>query len=102
MNGAYNGITLCEFHHVGNENAIHPDTFEALLAYRAGDKKAFEKMMEKRAELCKKGIPYWNSDHDLMFVRIVQKANVSYLRKNPYPDKGKYGKTGRTKCGTGG
>ena len=97
LNGPNQGITLCEFCHVGNPDSVHPDTLDAQEAYRNGDKDAFKKMMDKRYELNRQGIPYWNTKYDLMFVRIVQKRNVAYLRNHPYPDKGKYGKIGRTK-----
>lgn len=97
VNGAYNGICLCELHHIMSPQSVHPDAFIAHNEYVAGNKNAFNEMMQKRYELNKKGIPYWNTQYDLQFVRIVEKANVSFLRTHPYPDKGKYGKTGRAK-----
>lgn len=96
LNGPMNGIVLCDYHHIGKDS-VHPDTYEAHMAYRAGDRDAFKKMMEKRYELNAKGIPYWNTQWDMSFHRIVQKENVSFLRTHPYPDRGKYGRTGRAK-----
>lgn len=97
INGPCQGITLCAMHHCLSPDSVHPDTFVAHNAYREGDKDAYKKMMEKRYELNRQGIPYWNTRYDLMFVRIIQKRNVAYLRTHIYPDKGKYGRTGRTK-----
>lgn len=96
LNGPANGLCLCEFHHIG-KGSVHHDAYEAKLAYAAGDKQAFQKMMDVRYDLNARGIPYWNTQWDMMFNRIIQKANVSFLRRNPYPDKGKYGRTGRVK-----
>lgn len=97
LNGAYNGIVLCKLHHTMSPTGVHPDTFKAHNDYVNGNKNAYNEMVQKRYELNKKGIPYWNTQYDLQFVRIVEKANVSFLRTHPYPDKGKYGKTGRAK-----
>lgn len=94
INGANNGITLCAFHHVG-KSSVHNDTFVAQEAYRQGDKEAYSKMRQRRKELNLQGVPYWNPQWDWMFNRIVKKLNVSFLRKNPYPQNGKRGLNGR-------
>lgn len=96
LNGASNGIALCEHHHIG-KGSVHPDTYEAWCAYHMGNKNAYHEMMEKRYELNSKGIPYWDTQWDFMFARIIQKLNVSFLRTHPYPHSGKYGNTGRAK-----
>ncbi len=98
LNGPNNGITLCSFHHIG-KGSVHPDTYEASLVYRSGDKQAYVKMMEERRSLNRRGIPYWNTMWDHMFHRILQKLNVAFLRNNPYPDSPKYGRTGRVREG---
>lgn len=97
LNGSMNGITLCEEHHVGVDS-IHPDTFKARLNYRAGDKKAFDTMMDNRNKLNLQGIPYWRTNWDWMFYRISRKATLKYIRKNPYPVNNSRGNTGRVQA----
>jgi hypothetical protein len=94
VNGCRNGITLCRYHHVG-KGSIHQDTYEALVAYQGGDEEAFEEMMANRKALNEQGIPYWNTQWDWMFNRLVQKNNLAFLRSNPYPANGNRGNTGR-------
>lgn len=94
VNGANNGITLCEFHHVG-KGSVHHDTFLARQAYQEGNKNAYNEMSARRKELNEKGEPYWNTRWDWMFNRVVKKKNVSFLRKHPYPQNGKRGLNGR-------
>lgn len=101
VNGAYNGIVLCAAHHIAlgvtgeTIYCIHPDTEIARIAFKNGDKNAYKTMMEKREELNKLGLPYWNTMWDLMFKRLIQKRNVSFLRNHKYPGHKKYGSNGR-------
>lgn len=98
VNGSMNGITLCKYHHVG-KCSVHPDTYEALLQYRKGDKQAYVKMMENRKRLNEEGTPYWNTNFDWMFNRLVRKKTLPFIRKNPYPVNGNRGNTGRINDG---
>lgn len=101
VNCQNNGIVICSFHHVGfgmpaylwDTLAIHPDNEPARLAYRAGDKMAYTKMIERRTELNKKAIPYWNTRFDLMLIRWIELANEKFTK--PYPLHSKYGDRGR-------
>lgn len=95
VNGSQNGIILCEDHHVG-KFGVHPDTYRARLAYRGGDKNAFNEMMDIRKELNKAGIPYWNTCYDLMFIRTNQRFVGRYhAKKFKYPSNGNRGLNGR-------
>ena len=94
LNGSMNGITLCKCHHVGSDS-VHPDTYQANVSYRKGNKKAYEVMMTNRKKMNQQGIPYWNTRWDWMFNRLVRKATLKFIRKNPYPANGNRGNTGR-------
>ncbi len=61
-NSPRNLLTLCKTHHT---KVIHPDVYEATLAYRAGDKQAFKKMIQKREQIIADGEQYWVSDWDI-------------------------------------
>jgi len=61
-NSPRNLLTLCKTHHT---KVIHPDVYEATLAYRAGDKEAFKKMIVNREKIIADGEEYWNSDWDV-------------------------------------
>lgn len=97
VNGSMNGICLCKSCHVGI-NGVHPDTYEASLEYRKGDKQAYDKMREKRRTLNNKGIPYWNTQHDWLFNRRVKKNNLRMLKVRSYPMNGNRGNNGRIKA----
>lgn len=96
-NGAGNGIALCPHHHVGPQG-VHPDTYEAKIAYREGNRKAYEVMMAKRREMNKDGRPYWDTTWDMMFARLNKRFVSKYLHKNPgvkYPINGNRYTNGR-------
>ncbi len=61
-NSPRNLLTCCKTHHT---MVIHPDVYEATLAYRAGDKQAFKKMIEKREAIIADGEEYWVSEWDI-------------------------------------
>lgn len=96
VNGSQNGICLCRVCHVA-KFGVHPDTYEALMEYHKGDKKAYVRMMEMRRELNMQGIPYWNTRFDWLFNRRVKKNNLRMLRKKKYPTNGNRGNNGRRK-----
>lgn len=89
-----NGITLCEYHHVGKVG-VHPDTFQARVAYNKGNKDAYDEMMKERKALNVKGEPYWVTKWDWQFNRIARKATLRFIRAHPYPENGNRGNTGR-------
>lgn len=68
---ADNGITLCESHHNG---VIHNDMLVARLAY-AKDKTSFAHAFERRGEKIEQGEPYWNTEYDSLFERIIKARN---------------------------
>lgn len=94
LNGSHNGICLCKYHHVG-KGSVHPDTYEALLKYQAGNKNAYKQMMEARRLLNEQGTPYWCTKWDWMFSRIARKATAKFVKTHPYPINGNRGNTGR-------
>lgn len=74
-NNPNNLITLFTCEHVGKradgslvdyheEFVVHPDTIDATIDYRAGNKKAYANMAKRRDDIYKSGEPYWNTDHD--------------------------------------
>lgn len=102
INDCSNGITICSCHHIGegvdNENAphvIHRDNIHAKREYRKGNKRAYDEMIENRKNLTRRGIPYWNTEYDEMFARIIARENERFLKKKPYPKHRKYGVRGR-------
>lgn len=102
VNGMNNGICICASCHVGKNigitnppHVIHIDNIIAENAYRKGDKNAYKKMFEQRLRLSEKGIPYWQTQFDMMLMRIVQKENGRFSRVKPYPKHRKYGVNGR-------
>ena len=86
VNGATNGITLCEMHHIGNaENdlyVVHPDTRTAHGKY-ADDRNSYRQMMEAREVRNRLGVPYWNTVFDWMFNRLAVKQTEMYRKSNP-------------------
>lgn len=94
VNGSLNGITLCARHHVGRDS-VHPDTHEAKMQYNRGNKNSFKDMMDKRKRKNQRGIPYWNTQWDWMFTRIVKKQTARFARVKPYPENGNRGNNGR-------
>lgn len=93
VNGIRQGIPLCRYHH----HQVHPDMKPALKAYREGNKQAFEQMMERRKRLNEQGRPYWNTEWDLLFIRLnlrfVGKFTAKFKQK--YPINGRCGLNGR-------
>jgi hypothetical protein len=59
-----NLLTRCKNHHIGHPDSHHPDTLEALTAYRGGDKDAFKKMAEARDQRLAEKKLCWNNNHD--------------------------------------
>ena len=94
VNGSMNGICICKYHHVG-KGSVHPDTYEALIAYQQGNKQSFKEMVDKRKELNEQGIPYWNTSFDWQFMRLVKRHTARYTKIEPYPVNGNRGNTGR-------
>lgn len=95
LNGSMNGIVLCRDGCHCGKNGVHPDTFEARLKYRSGNKNAFNEMMDERKRKNERGIPYWNTAKDMQYARICKKATLRFIRANPYPANGNRGNTGR-------
>lgn len=102
INGAGNGIALCEFHHIARgmtelqlSMAVHQDNFYAQIAYSKGNKNAFREMIDGRRRLMLKGQPYWHTRFDVMFERIIHRENARFIRGKPYPKHRKYGVRGR-------
>lgn len=94
LNGALNGIVLCrDCCHCG-KNGVHPDVYWTRKAY-ANDKEAFAKMMKRRGELNRAGIPYWDTRKDLLFMFTARNRTRRFVKKNPYPVNGNRGNTGR-------
>ena len=98
LNGSMNGILLCTEHHVGR-NGVHPDTFQANLNYRKGDKQAYEEMMSARKKLNLRGEPYWETKWDWQFQRTARKNTLRFIRAHPYPENGNRGNSGRYPSG---
>lgn len=70
-----NLITVNECEHVGkrcdgtlvydsSSFVIHEDMRQGFEEYRKGDKKAIQRVMERRKPLKENGEVYWNTDHD--------------------------------------
>lgn len=105
INGPGNGITLCRQCHVGYgltgielEQAVHPDTEQARIAYRKGDTDAYHKMMDRRRIMNHNGQPYWVTQYDASFLRLIAKANGRYFKQKgskTFPKHSKYGCNGR-------
>lgn len=88
-----NGITLCENHHRGHPNSKHPDAFEALNNYRAGDKDAFKNMGKTRTD--NGSDDYWNETFDAPESAVVVRNNRVYEQQHPedpFPVKRKFRK----------
>lgn len=83
VNGVENGITLCKHHH----EMVHPDVPVARELHRNGNKAAFAEMMATRKELNEQGVPYWNTQWDLMFLRLNKRFVSKFNERvhNPYP-----------------
>jgi len=95
LNGAMNGIVLCELGCHCGSRGVHPDVAEAHEKYRKGHHQAFDEMMKKRAELNRKGIPYWSTRYDFLYSRIARKRTLRVIKAHPYPANGNRGNTGR-------
>ena len=63
---------------------IHPDNQDALNKYRNGNDDAFSEMKERRHELNSRGIPYWQTNWDWLFYRIVKRRNQERDVQYPY------------------
>lgn len=91
VNSPENGITLCAFHHVGEDTreedkpyVIHWDTRQARKAWRGKGSKSFEKMKENRMKLNQEqGRPYWNTRWDWLFHLLVEIRNKKFRRRFP-------------------
>lgn len=101
INGVSNGITICAGHHVGKgldiENApyvIHADNIRAYIAYRNGNRNAFNEMLEARGDLARRGIPYWVTTWDMMLLRIAQREAAKFEGRE-YPRHRIFGFLGR-------
>lgn len=79
INGKDNGIMLCRKHH----RIVHPDVTEALRNYHKGLGEVFGQMKKKRFDLCERGIPYWNTIYDLMFLRLNVRFVNAYIARYP-------------------
>lgn len=80
---ATNGIRICKGVHIENSDkdiVIHPDTREAKKAYNAGNKKAYDEMMEDRKAKIEEKTPYWNYHYDrpmqVVALKNTQKASI--------------------------
>lgn len=96
VNGLANGIILCR----GCHQKVHPDVPVTLMNYRAGNKNAFDEMMDARRKLNKAGIVYWNTEWDLEFLALNKRFVAQYLKDNPnavYPQNRNRGLNGRVK-----
>lgn len=89
VNAKENGITLCGYHHVGENSepldlyVIHPDNWIAKQAYRLGNKNAYQDMMALRVLLNETGTPYWNTRWDWMLIRRAKLLIARYEEKKP-------------------
>lgn len=85
VNDALNGITLCGGHHVGHDMVsatiyvVHPDNHKAQLAYRNGNKNAYQELMDCRKGFNQQGIPYWNTRWDVLLLRRARLLTARYL-----------------------
>lgn len=72
-----NMLTLCKPAHIG-ETGVHPDTYEAMLQYRQGNKQAYKEMSQARSALLDQRQIYWDDSHDrqlqVMAIRNTQRA----------------------------
>jgi len=90
VNGPENGLILCQMHHRGkgatfsDRYIIHPDNQDALDKHRKGNDDAFSEMKERRYELNSRGIPYWQTNWDWLFYRIVKRRNQQRDVQYPY------------------
>lgn len=81
QNKPTNGIVLCRTCHW----KIHPDANQAMAAYIAGNKKAFIEMAIERDKLIKRGIPYWDTQTDLLLQYISIKRTHQYASQERFP-----------------
>jgi hypothetical protein len=92
----YNGVALCEMHHVGKETkgpilnslenvvaVVHNDIRWAFRNYSATDGESFKRVLERREELLKEGIIYWNKDYDEFFQERNYYMITQHLLKYP-------------------
>lgn len=95
VNGIQQGIVLCRHHHWW----VHPDMSPAMQEYRRGNKQAIKQMMERRKELNQKGKPYWNTQWDLLFLRLNKRFVGRYTQrtKRKYPQNGNRYANGRVR-----
>jgi len=76
---ATNGILICLECH----KKIHKDLAQAFNAYHA-DQHSFSKMIHRRDERMKRGEIYWDSQYDLMLLRIAEKNTFTFKRRGGY------------------
>lgn len=92
VNDETNGIVLCQEHHVGkyadfsDRFVIHADVRNAWHLYRQGDEEAYDRVDARHEELCSRGIPYWNTEHDWLFYRLVRYRNRMWQGRE-YPQR---------------
>lgn len=88
VNDKTNGICLCSNHHVGkyadfsDMYVIHPDMRDFFHRYREDDI-TYDYVRDRRNDLAKRGIPYWNTMHDWLFYRLVQYRNRQFDKEYP-------------------
>ena len=87
-----NLITLFSCEHIGRkgngdtvdpekEFVVHPDNIRALKEYRAGNKDAYNELMDERSEKTKRGEPYWSTDHDIEMAQTAEERTNNEVAK---------------------
>jgi len=76
---ATNGLLICLTHH----KKIHPDLEVAFNLYHL-NKESFKEMSVSRDQRVNQGEIYWNSQWDLMMVRISEKNTFTFKKRGGY------------------
>lgn len=84
INHPTNLITLCKDCHFRKVHAT--DMLEIFQVYR-DDKKAFEKMFERRRKLTENGTPYWDVRWDDVMKRIAESRTERFVAVREFPQK---------------
>lgn len=84
INRPTNLITLCKDCHFRKIHAV--DMLEIFQVYR-DDKKAFEKMFERRRKLTENGTPYWDIRWDEVMQRIANSRTEGYAELVAFPER---------------
>ena len=93
-NHAFNGILLCDYHHVGigydgpidwridDVPVIHPDVVWARRQY-GSNKDIYTELFGKRVGQVKNGLTYWNTTFDKLLEEIAHETIWQYMKQHP-------------------